>query len=350
MTRPVVALLFGGQGGEHPLSTLSAIGIFGQLDRERYEVLPIGISKQGTMFYIGPDHPFWKTDDPFPIINDDFDGEELLISTGFNSEFLYIKSGDQVKPLKRPDLAFIILHGTYGEDGSIQGLLYFSGIKYIGARILGSALCLDKEFTKILLQNAGLPVTPWQMADNYDFKKLKFPVFVKAATGGSSVGIERANNLDELPGLISEVSQYDPKVLLENAVVGKEIECAVLETASGIEVAPPGEIELGEDQWYDYDAKFVEKISTRVPADLPDDQLKKCQNIAKRTFEVLQLNGMARVDLFVLETGEILINEVNTIPGFHEISMYPKMWSQAGLGYRDLLNKLIDFGLSSSNN
>ncbi|MDR2538839.1 MAG: D-alanine--D-alanine ligase, partial [Bifidobacteriaceae bacterium] len=334
-----------GQGGEHALSALSAIGIYNNLDRSRYEVIPVAIAKSGRMFYVPDDHPFWSTDDPFPIIYDDFQAPELLISTAENSSFFYLKQGDDIQPFIRPDVAFIILHGTYGEDGSIQGLLYFSRIKYIGAKILASAICLDKELTKIILQNAGVAVTDYQMADHYDPAELRFPVFVKAATGGSSVGIERVESLEELPAAIQRVGEYDPKVLLENGVEAKEIECAVMETEQGIEVAPPGQILLNAGQWYDYDAKFVAKISTQVPADLSADQLAKCQQVAKKAFRALQLNGMARIDLFVLADSQVLVNEVNTIPGFHEISMYPKMWSQAGLSYRDLLSKLIDFRL-----
>jgi D-alanine-D-alanine ligase len=346
MSKPTVGIFFGGQGGEHELSCLSAIGIFQNLDRSQFEPLAVGISRSGKMFAVPSDHPFWTTDQAFPRIDDDFEGDQLMVSTDSQSAFLYrLVDARRIEPLARPDVVFIILHGTYGEDGSIQGLLDFCGIRYVGAGILGSALSLDKELTKIVLNSAKIATVAYQLADRIDPELLVFPVFVKAATGGSSVGIERVDSLDGLAAAVERVRKYDPKVLVENAVTATEVECAVLEDSSGIHAATPGEILLEPGRWYDFDAKFVEKVATRIPADLPPTQLHACQAIAVRAFQALNLRGLARVDLFVLRNGEILVNEVNTIPGFHEISMYPKMWANQGIPYPDLLTKLIEFRL-----
>jgi D-alanine-D-alanine ligase len=347
MNKSKVGIFFGGQGGEHALSCLSAIGVFENLDRTRYEPFPVGISESGKMLLIPPDHRFWHTEEAFPRIDAEFEADELVLSTDSESTFWYRRvDAKRIEPLARPDVVLIILHGTYGEDGSIQGLLDFCGIKYVGAGILGSAVSLDKEFTKIILNSAKISTVAYQLADRIDPDLLVFPVFVKAATGGSSVGIERVDSLGDLAAAVERVQKYCPKVLIENAVTGTEVECAIREDSSGPLAATPGEILLEPGRWYDYDAKFVAKVATRIPAHLPPAQLQACQALAIRAFQALNLRGMARVDMFVLANGQILVNEVNTIPGFHEISMYPQMWATDGLTYPNLLTKLIEFRLA----
>jgi len=360
MSKKVVALFFGGQGGEHTFSCVSGISVFKNLisgkNAELYEVIAVGITPSGKMLHLSKEHPFWSNDSEFPELPDDTDAPQLLIDTDKNSNFLYYQD-QSWSPLPRPDVAFIILHGTYGEDGSIQGLLQFSQIKYIGCDILGSAICMDKEWMKIALEHFHLPFTDYQMAncfESVDQSKLKFPVFVKASKGGSSVGVDRAENLEDLKLKIKELKNYDGKVLIENEVKGLEIECAVRQTDQksnqnnnyGIEAAVPGQIVLKENQWYDYNAKNVEKVGTKIPADLDSATLKKCQNLAKLTFAKLQLRGLARIDMFVVD-GEPVINEINTLPGFRDISIFPKVFAYQGVEYGQLLSDLIEFAIKN---
>jgi D-alanine-D-alanine ligase len=254
------------------------------------------------------------------------------------------------------DVVFPVLHGPYGEDGTIQGLLELAGVPYVGAGVLASAAAMDKEFTKKLLAAEGLPVGDWAVLragvptlSEADRARLGLPVFVKPARAGSSLGVSRVDSWTDLDAAIDHARQTDPKVLVEAAVLGREIECGVLEYPDGrVEASPTAEIHLGGDHtFYDFDAKYLEDVATfDIPADLPDGTAARIRDLSVRAFAALDAQGLARVDFFVRPDGEVVINEVNTLPGFTPISMYPRMWAAGGVSYPELITVLIRTALA----
>jgi D-alanine-D-alanine ligase len=258
-------------------------------------------------------------------------------------------------------VVFPVLHGPYGEDGTIQGLLELAGVPYVGAGVLASAAAMDKEFTKKLLAAEGLPVGDWvtlrpgtATLTAQQKQRLGLPVFVKPARAGSSLGVSRVADWSELERAIAFARESDPKVLVEAAVIGREIECGVLEYPDGrVEASPTAEIHVaGEYEFYDFDAKYLDDTAASfdIPADLPDDVTERIHELARRAFVALDAQGMARVDFFVRPDGDpadrVVINEVNTLPGFTPISMYPAMWAKAGVSYRDLITVLVRTALA----
>ena len=249
------------------------------------------------------------------------------------------------------EVVFPVLHGPYGEDGTIQGMLELAGVPYVGAGVLASAAAMDKEFTKKLLAAEGLPVGRWVVLrpgiDDVDLDQrtmLGLPVFVKPARAGSSLGVSRVDAWSDLADAVALARRTDPKVLVEAAVVGREIECAVLEYPDGrVEASPPAEISVGGDhQFYDFDAKYLDDVATfSIPADLPASVTARVQELSRLAFRALDVQGLARVDFFVRPDGEVIINEVNTLPGFTPISIYPKAWAAGGVSYPQLLETLI---------
>lgn len=338
-----VALLYGGRSGEHEISIRSARSIHAELQKT-HKVFPIFIDKQGF---------WWRTPESgeLPSSNKGLQ-EKVCIYPGVSEPSLFTRSS-QLKV----DIVFPILHGTNGEDGIIQGLLESAGIPYVGANVAASAAGMDKVIMKALFSQAGLPIAPflwvhrnkWQTDPEQCLdaveKSLPYPVFVKPANLGSSVGINKASNRNELRSAFDDAAKYDLKILIEKGINAREIECSVLGNQEP-EASLPGEI-VPKRAFYDYVAKYIEdSTELHVPAKMDAAQIVRIKEISIRAFQAIGCSGMARVDLFLdRDTGEFLLNEINTIPGFTNISMYPKLWEVSGLAFPDLLNRLLDLGL-----
>lgn len=350
-----VGVLFGGRSAEHEVSLVSAASVIHALDKNKYDILPIGITKEGRWISEVNAIQLLKEHAPLealpePVLLPDPRKQSLInVSTAFPQAAQHI------------DVIFPVVHGTFGEDGTIQGLFELADIPYVGAGVLGSAVGMDKIVAKQLLERANIPVTKgvWFFYNEYTGnskkyiadieKKLRYPCFVKPPNQGSSVGISKAHNRKELITAIDLAGQYDRKILVEKAVVKpREIEVSVLGNNEPI-VSLPGEI-IPSNEFYDYDAKYVDGKSTAViPAKLPKNTVKKIQQCAIDAFKVLDCAGMARIDFLVQKDGKIFLNEINTIPGFTSISMYPKLWEASGIAYAELLDRLIQLAIDRHN-
>ncbi|MBI2815863.1 MAG: D-alanine--D-alanine ligase [Acidobacteria bacterium] len=355
-----VGILFGGRSAEHEVSLVSARNIMAAADRSKYELIPIGITKKGQ----------WRVGDGALRLLDTADlskAQQQVLSKGRDVTLASNPStGTSLVPVKgsggdrkagKLDVIFPVLHGTFGEDGTVQGLLELAGIPYVGAGVLGSAAGMDKEVMKRLFRERGLPVVPYIKVLRHDLaasprrvvnaieKQFRYPVFVKPANLGSSVGISKARDRKQLQAALELAAQYDRKLLVEKAVVGREIECAVLGNDDP-KASIPGEIVPGGD-FYDYSAKYREDTARLVvPAPLSAAQMKEVQRLAIGAFQATECAGMGRVDLFLEKrTGEFYVNEINTIPGFTSISMYPRLWEASGVPYAKLIDKLIELAL-----
>lgn len=330
-----VGVIFGGRSGEHEVSIVSGQSVMKALNKKKYQVIPIGITKDG----------LWITKEPVKALK-----------LGQIKE-----KGTRLFPedvLKRCDVAFPVLHGSYGEDGTVQGLFEMANIAYVGANVLGSAVAMDKVVQKQLTDHAGLPSTKYDWFLAKDWKRnqkrilqrlnrgLKYPMFTKPANLGSSVGIGKCHNQKELIKGINEAAKYDSKIIIEQGIEGIfEIEVSVLGNDNP-KASIPGEI-IANNEFYDYDAKYVDgKSQAVIPAKLPQKVIKEIRKIAVAAFKVLNLSGMARVD-FLIKKGshKIYLNEANTIPGFTSISMYSQLWAASGLSYPKLLDKLIELAI-----
>ncbi|HEX5493658.1 MAG TPA: D-alanine--D-alanine ligase family protein [Mycobacteriales bacterium] len=348
-----VAVIFGGRSTEHAISCVSAGSMLSALDRDTYQVLPVGITPDGG-WVLAPDDPkaLAISGRELPQV---VKGSAVVLPADPTAGGLVVaEPGDAVRALGEVDVVFPLLHGAYGEDGTVQGLLEMAGIPYVGAGVLASAVCMDKEYTKKLLRVADLPVGDYAVLrpgedesalSAADRDRLGLPVFVKPARAGSSIGISRVTSWDDLAPALAMARQVDPKVLVEAAVSGHEIECGVLEGEDG---GPPqasvlAEIRLaGGTDWYDFEAKYLdEACEFDVPARLPVDVTERVQTMACRAFTALDCAGLARVDFFVADDGSVVVNEVNTMPGFTLISMFPRMWAASGLDYPALLDRLV---------
>jgi D-alanine-D-alanine ligase len=344
-----VAVLFGGMSGEHEVSLRSAESIMAAMDREKYRVIPIGISKAGEWRAGAGVWSSLKAGKP--------EGNRVaLLPETTSGELLYLEE-DRVTGRVKLDAVFPVLHGPYGEDGTIQGLLDLAGLPYVGSGVLGSAVGMDKVIMKMVLQNSGLPVGDYLFFTRMDFAenpqywlravedKCGYPCFVKPANLGSSVGITKAKNREGLVAAIREAARYDVKVLVEKALTGKEVECSVLGNyhprASAV-----GEI-IPCNEFYDYRAKYIDDRSELIiPAPLSPAMTQRVRSLAVKTFRALNCFGLGRVDFFANPaTEDIYINEINTIPGFTSISMYPKLWEASGLKYAGLVDELIKLAL-----
>lgn len=344
-----VGVVFGGRSAEHEVSLVSAASVMEALDRSKYEVLPIGIAPDGRWLASGDALKLLKQKsaiDRYP--------EHTLVPNPGRRGLVSLNQSLSTPAIYRVDVLFPVLHGPFGEDGTIQGLFELSGIPYVGAGVLGSAVGMDKVVQKQLLAQAGLPVAPaiWFTGNEYDRdadallasieRHLRFPCFVKPANLGSSIGITKAHDRSELASAIRTAAGYDRKVIVEKAVRNaREIECSVLGNDNPI-ASVPGEI-LPSNEFYDYDAKYVDGASKPlIPAELSAMLTLKIRTYAVEAFRVLDGAGMARVDFLVdRKTSAVTINEVNTIPGFTPISMYPKLWDASGIPYPELLDRLI---------
>jgi D-alanine-D-alanine ligase len=342
-----VGVLFGGRSGEHEVSLASAASVIRGLDPDKYEAVPIGITKEGH-WLIGAGAQ--------KMLPEVLKGGQRVMMTADPTDAALVKL-DGSGGGTRLDVVFPVMHGTYGEDGTIQGLLDLAGLPFVGAGVLGSAIAMDKDVAKRLLQAAKIPVVPWVAVPRIAWEKnpgdveqtienkFQYPVFVKPATLGSSVGMTKVHSREELAPALNLAAEFAQKILVERAMVAREIEVSVLgnsEPAASV----PGEI-VPHREFYDYAAKYLEEgTQLLIPAKLPPAQVKKFQTLAVDAFRALELCGMARVDFFLeKEGGKIFLNEVNTIPGFTSISMYPKLWEASGIPFRDLVDKLIELAL-----
>ena len=348
-----VGVLFGGRSGEHEVSLISAASVIQALDPEKYEAVPIGITKDGRWLAGTPAHRTL----PGSLNEVLRSGERVLLSADPNVA-AFVPVGDVRTDALRVDVVFPVLHGTYGEDGTVQGLLDLAGLPYVGSGVLGSAVGMDKDMQKRLFQQAKLPVVEFLAILRAEWehsrakvlrairKRFRFPVFIKPATLGSSVGMTKAHDAKELAAAMDLAAEFGQKIVVERAIGGREIEVSILGNESP-KASVPGEI-VPHREFYDYAAKYLEE-GTRllIPAKLNRAQVKRFQEYAVRAFRALECLGMARADFFLEHrTGRIYLNEINTIPGFTSISMYPKLWEASGLNYRDLLDRLIDLALA----
>jgi D-alanine-D-alanine ligase len=355
-----VAVVFGGRSNEHAISCVSAGSILRNLDPERFDVVAVGITPDGSWVLTdGDPDALAITNRQLPGVSSESGTELALAADPQRAGQLVSLSPGGAEVLASVDVVFPVLHGPYGEDGTIQGLLELAGVPYVGAGVLASAAGMDKEFTKKLLVAEGLPVGAYEVLrrsqptlDVGPRGRLGLPVFVKPARGGSSIGVSRVTGWDELPAAIAHARQHDPKVIVEAAVVGRELECGVLEFADGtVQASTVGEIRVAgvrgrEDSFYDFATKYLDDAAELdVPAKVDDDVSDAVRELAIRAFRAIDCQGLARVDFFLTDDGPI-INEVNTMPGFTTISMYPRMWAASGVDYPTLLAAMVETALA----
>jgi D-alanine-D-alanine ligase len=358
--RTRVAVVFGGRSDEHAISCVSAGSILRNLDPQRFEVIPVGITPDGS----------WLLSDASPATLAIIDGQ-LPKVTGTSGTALALTADPRRRGqllslgrgageiLAAVDVVFPVLHGPYGEDGTIQGLLELAGVPYVGAGVLASAAGMDKEFTKKLLAAEGLPIGDHAVLrprkatlEPEERERLGLPLFVKPARGGSSIGVSRVSAWEQLPAAIARARRHDPKVIVEAAVPGRELECGVLELPDGsVEASTVGEIRVAgvrgrEDAFYDFATKYLDDAAELdVPAKIDDDVSDEVRRLAIQAFAAIDCQGLARVDFFLTEDGPV-INEMNTMPGFTTISMYPRMWAASGVDYPTLLAAMVDTALA----
>jgi D-alanine-D-alanine ligase len=351
-----VAVVYGGRSTEHGVSVVSAGSVLGALDPDKYDVISIGITPSGQwMLTDASPQSLQITGRTLPEVEK---GTSVVLPPDPTSRSLVaLEPGAAVQVLDTVDVVFPVLHGKFGEDGTIQGMLELAGIPYVGAGVFASAAAMDKEYTKILLRAAGLTVGEFavlrrgQAYSAVDLHRLGLPVFVKPARAGSSVGITKVTSWDALSDAVQAAFAHDDKVLVEAAITGREIECGVLEDAAGRpEASVPAEIRLVRDHdWYDFEAKYLDDACEfDVPAQLPATVTAEVQDAACRAFTALDCAGLARVDFFVTPDDRVVLNEVNTMPGFTHISMFPRMWAASGVDYPTLVDRLIHAALRRS--
>ncbi|WP_251151697.1 D-alanine--D-alanine ligase family protein [Cellulosimicrobium sp. Marseille-Q4280] len=357
-----VLLLFGGRSGEHAISAATAAGVLRAIDRSRYDVVPVGITPDGGWVLAADEPERWEiADGRLPRV--EATGEDVVLPLATDRRGVRVLApGEIPRELGEVDVVFPLLHGPYGEDGTVQGLLELADVRYVGAGVLASAVGMDKHFMKLVLAGQGLPVAPYTVIRPGEFERnpdawtqtvagLGLPVFVKPARAGSSLGISKVDDLADLPAAIAEAQRHDPKVLVEAGVVGREIECAVLGGRDGgrPRASLPGEIVVtgAEHAFYDFEAKYLDEAGVELscPADLPPHVVAEVQDVAVRTFEAVGAEGLSRVDVFVTADEQVVVNEINTMPGFTPFSMYPRMWERSGLSYPDLIDELIALAL-----
>jgi D-alanine-D-alanine ligase len=345
-----LALVFGGRSAEHEVSVVSAHSVLGALDPQRFEVLPIGIDKGGR-WHLLPALPARSASRELPAVQNEA-GSIVSMAREPGDPALVSEDGTRTDV----DVVFPLLHGPFGEDGTIQGMLELAGVPYVGAGVLASAVGMDKAVQRVLFAAAGLPVIPHEVVHERDWEEdregvearaeaLGIPLFVKPATLGSSVGISKVKRIEDLPAAVEEGLSYARKALIEKAIEGaREIECAVLGNDDPVasvlgEIIPSGE-------WYDYRAKYQDNDTRLViPARIDSSDTEEIQRLAVAAFQAIDCAGMARVDFFYRDSGEVIVNEINTIPGFTEVSMYPKLWEASGVSYAELVERLVDLAL-----
>ncbi|MFD0152009.1 D-alanine--D-alanine ligase family protein [Streptomyces sp. NPDC055721] len=366
--KPRVAVVFGGRSSEHAISVVTAGAVLSAIDRDKYDVLPIGITTDGR-WALTADAPerMAIADRALPNVADLAESEEggvVLSVDPANREVVLTEPGAVPRALGEVDVVFPMLHGPYGEDGTLQGLLELSGVPYVGAGVLASAVGQDKEYMKRVFVSFGLPVGPYEVIRPREWeqnpaaarKKIVefaadhgWPLFVKPARGGSSMGITKVDDLSGLDEAIEEARRHDPKILVESLLRGREIECGVLEFEDGPRASVPAEIPpVTDHDFYDFEAKYIDSASGIVPAPIGDEATAEIQRLAVAAYEAVSCEGLVRADFFLTEEGDFVINEINTMPGFTPISMYPRMWQESGVGYPELVDRLIQAALTRS--
>ncbi|THJ66318.1 D-alanine--D-alanine ligase [Arthrobacter echini] len=358
-------VLFGGRSSEHSVSCVTAAGVLEAIDRTRYDVVPVGITRSGQWSLVSGDPSAWSLrSDVLPEVTsngqtvvmgaavDGSDGQELLVAA----------PGTVPESIGAVDVVLPLLHGPFGEDGTLQGMLELADMRYVGSGVLASAVGMDKHYMKVVFASAGLEVGPYEVITDRQWRtdaeaclerasRLDFPLFVKPARAGSSLGITRVADPAGLRSAVDAARVFDPKVVVEAGVEGREIEVAVLQGhgLEGPRTSLPGEIAVqpGGGAWYDFEAKYVDGAAAELtcPAELPDEVTDRLRRLAAEAFDAVGGEGLARVDFFYTPDGRLIINEINTMPGFTPISMYPQMWAKSGLGYTELIDELIELAL-----
>lgn len=365
-TGTTVAVIFGGRSSEHAISCVSAAGVMGALEEAGYRVVPVGITTDGRWVLTNGDRSELAIKDrALPEVKG---GTDIIFAPDptragvLAAGASLVTSAEATSQLERCDVVFPVLHGSYGEDGTIQGLLELAGVPYVGAGVLASAVGMDKEFTKKVLTASGLPVGPYVVLrpgvplTREAVAHLGTPVFVKPARAGSSVGVSKATSYDEIVEAVEYARQTDPKVVIEKAIVGREIECGVLQSrtlGARPDVTAPAEIRVvaADHDWYDFEAKYLDDACEfDIPANISDAVAQQIRELAADAFQALDCAGLARADFFVADDGddaEIFINELNTMPGFTPISMFPQTWAASGVSYADLVDRLVQTALAN---
>ena len=360
--KPTVAIVFGGRSSEHAVSCATAAGVMQAIDRDVYDVLPIGIAKDGRWVLDSGDTGALELS-PGHVPEVDGSGAGVMMPQSTTERSLSIlEPGAPPRALAEVDVVFPLLHGPFGEDGTIQGLLELADIRYVGSGVLASAVMMDKHYMKVIFAGQGLRIGPYVVITDREWQRdpvasmdavasLDWPVFVKPARAGSSMGITKVSGPADLRAAIEFARDYDPKVIVEAAIVGREIECAVLEGRDGaaVRTSEVGEIEVVKGhEFYDYEAKYLAEsdVVLSCPARLPADVSDEIRRVAATAFQAAGCEGLARVDCFYTEHGDVILNEINTMPGFTPLSMYPRMWAASGLGYPELIDELIQLALA----
>ncbi|MFD9487063.1 D-alanine--D-alanine ligase family protein [Streptomyces sp. NPDC059991] len=366
--KPRVAVVFGGRSSEHGISVVTAGAVLRAIDRTKYDVLPIGITTDGR-WALTADEPerMAIADRKVPSVAELAESAEggvvLPVDPG-NREVVYTEPGAVPKALGEVDVVFPVLHGPYGEDGTLQGLLELSGVPYVGSGVLASAVGQDKDYMKRVFTSFGLSVGPylvvrpreWEQDEQGARKRIAafageygWPLFIKPARAGSSFGITKVDSFDGLDEAIEEARRHDPKFLVESLLRGREIECGVLEFEDGPRASVPAEIPpVSDHAFYDFEAKYIDSADGIVPAPIGAEATAEVRRLAVEAFEAASCEGLVRADFFLQENGEFVINEINTMPGFTPISMYPRMWEATGVDYAELVDRLIDAALRRS--
>ena len=348
-TKLKIGVIFGGKSAEHEVSLQSAKNIINSIDKKKYDTVLIGVSKKGEWFLNNnPEYSLNSTDPKLIKLN----------TASTNAIAFSPQSAGKITDLNNNksknyiDVAFPILHGPFGEDGTVQGLLKLLNVPFVGAGVLGSAVGMDKDVMKRLLRDAGIPIAKFLTCKSNTVplfkqvaKNLGLPFFVKPANLGSSVGISKVKKSKDFKLAIDEAFKYDTKVILEECIIGRELECSILGNDDPI-ASIPGEV-IPHHDFYSYEAKYIDEhgATLKIPANLNNKTIKKLQTLGIKTFKVLNCEGMGRVDFFLKKNGEILVNEINTIPGFTPISMYPKLWEASGISSTELIDRLIKLAL-----
>lgn len=360
MSKPRIAVVFGGRNSEHAVSLMGAGSVLEAIDRSKYDVVPIGIAQDGRWVLAASDQRFAIEDGVLPAV--DTAGASLALPSGDSALVAYEPGAIPVE-LGGVDAVFPVMHGPFAEDGTIQGLLEMAGVRYVGSGVLASAVGMDKAHMKTVMAAAGLPIGPYVVVRDRDWRlerervlkeaeELGWPLFVKPARAGSSQGISKAHDRASLEAAVEFAREHDPKVLIEAAIEGREIECAVLESLDDEPPAAsmPGEVKVeGGQEFFDFEAKYYpDQMSLNVPADIPAEAAEELRAMAVRAFEALECEGLSRVDFFYTPSGELVFNEINTMPGFTSLSVAPQLWAASGMTYPQLVDRLIQLALRRS--
>lgn len=376
MSRKRIAVLYGGRADEHSISCISAASLLRSIDRELFEPVPIGITRDGEWIVSDVDPRGWSLEGgQLPAVEKTSGSKAVVLDVSQRGDGFFVKttaadSATSLESLGHIDAVFPVLHGPYGEDGTIQGLLEMMDVPYVGCGVFASSACMDKHFTKLVLAAEGVPVAPGITVDARDFDEashfqkdqheiaarvaqagLEYPLFVKPSRAGSSFGVSKVERSEDLAAAVYAAAPHDWRILIEQGIEGREIECAVLSATRHHKprTSWPGEIVLDarsrdDDAFYDFDSKYLDDSASHVevPANLPQETLERVRQVAAQAFVAVDGTGLARVDTFVLPSGEVMVNEINTMPGFTSISMYPRAWEASGIPYEKVIIELIE--------